>query len=60
MLRSWKPGDSYCGTALEAITYALDASYEEGFGSHERLEFLEHWREGDLSQWPEFKFEAQP
>jgi hypothetical protein len=60
-LRTWKEGDAYCGTALEAINYALDASTGDGewFGSSERMDFLEAWREGNLSEWPEFQFVPQ-
>lgn len=58
-LRGWKPGDAYCGTAQEAIDYVLDANYDEGFGLSDRMEFLERWREGDLSEYPEFRFKPQ-
>lgn len=52
---SWKRGDAYCGTALEAINYALDSELPE----LEIYYFLEYWRQGDLSHFPEFKFEAK-
>jgi len=41
------PGDH--GTAMRAIEYALDVVEPDGTAS-----FLEHWREGDLDEWPEF------
>lgn len=52
----WKLGDSYCGTALEAINFALDtlSSY------HEKILFLQSWREGDLREWPDFEFAPNP
>lgn len=55
MKRHWKHGDAYCGTALEAINFALDSVD----GPWEKMEFLRAWREGDLEEWPEFTFEAQ-
>ncbi len=54
MLTMWKPGDSYCGTAMEAINFALD-----GLMDVSAIEFLEDWRTGNLAEWPEFQFEAQ-
>ena len=38
------------GTAQDAITFALD----ELDDTWDRLEFLRHWREGALDEWPEF------
>lgn len=56
MLRKWKAGDAYCGTALEAINFALDrvGDYDNS------VEFLRAWREGNLREWPEFEFEPHP
>ena len=54
MLTTWKPGDSYCGTAQEAIDFALD-----GIMNPDALGFLEDWRQGNLADWPEFEFEAK-
>lgn len=56
ILRGWGPGDPYCGTANEALDYALDVlniSYSEAFT------FLHDWRDGDLRDWPDFKFAVQ-
>jgi hypothetical protein len=53
-LRSWKQGDSYCGTALEAIEFALKVD-----GAFETRQFLMDWSEGELEDWPEFKFKPQ-
>lgn len=50
-LRGWVKGDPYCGTALEAIDFAIE--HDAGTFC---AEFLTAWREGDLAEWPEFKF----
>lgn len=52
-LISWKPGDAYCGKASEAINHALD---KMDMSYSEQINFLRHWREGDLSEYPDFKF----
>jgi len=41
------PGDH--GSALDAIDYALDHEPDGDAAT-----FLRRWREGDLSEWPEF------
>ena len=38
------------GTALQAINYGLGRIGDP----YELDTFLRHWREGDLSEWPEF------
>lgn len=38
------------GTGEDAITFALD----ELDDTWDRLEFLRHWRDGVLDEWPEF------
>lgn len=53
---SWTPGQSYCGTALEAVEFALEQRNSDGF---ELRAFLFSWKEGDLTEWPEFKFESE-
>lgn len=57
-MAKWNPGDSYCGTAQEAINYALDkldSSYSE------QIQFLQDWREGNLRDWADdFEFEPHP
>ncbi len=54
---TWKRGMSYCGTAMEAINFALDLSLRD---DAEAIVFLNDWREGDLTEWPEFEFEPHP
>lgn len=53
-MSAWKPGDSFCGTPIEAINYALDTLAS----SYDCSLFLEDWRAGDLRDWPEFTFKA--
>lgn len=38
------------GTAVQAVAYALDVEQNTG----DAVVFLEHWREGNLDEWPEF------
>lgn len=40
------------GTAVQAIDFALEHCNEWGPGEGE--DFLRHWREGSLDEWPEF------
>lgn len=56
MLTTWKRGQTYCGTPMEAINFALDLSHLDDSAA---VIFLNDWRSGDLSAWPEFKFEAE-
>ena len=39
-----------CADAVAAINFALDDIEDQ----HEQIVFLEDWREGDVSSWPEF------
>lgn len=55
-LRTWKLGDAYCGTAMEAINFALELSHSDDAAA---IVFLNEWREGNLADWPDFQFEAQ-
>jgi hypothetical protein len=43
-----KPGRTDFGTALDAITYAVEKCPDEA------AEFLRAWQDGALEEWPEF------
>lgn len=43
----WSPK---CEDPIKAINFALDFLDDHW----DRLEFLKSWREGDVSEWPEF------
>ena len=54
--RAWKAGESYCGTAMEAINFALELAQTDDAAA---IVFLHEWREGNLVEWPDFLFEPQ-